>query len=348
MAEKSSGRPSGARQGRPGAGKARIFEAHVRFELDRWSGAAFEQAMTEEVSALFVWLRSVRVVEVVTPAQVVSGISRVARAQPAEAVRAVERGARIVHEALQRDEATLAELLPRERFDQLVGAVISMHEIRQDIIAQVMASPVYSQLVAHELYHGIKNYVLKENVLARRVPGASSLLRFGQGAFSSASPSLERSIDRQLESFINANVQETVRDSQDHLHRTLNAEALWSAADEFWSAHADEQVATAARRLSSLSLDEMLGAMRDVWADFCQTPFFGRIVELLVAGFFAAHGDKTVDELLTDLGITPDAVVRELTEAAPPILDRMRDSGYLEARIRSRLDAFYSAYFRTS
>ena len=261
-------------------------------------------------------------------------------------MRTVERGARIVHEALERDESTVAELLPRERFDQLAGAVIGMTEIRQSVIAQIMGSSVYSQLVAHELYHGIKNYILKENILARRVPGASSLLKFGQSAFSSASPGLEKSIDRQLMSFINENVKETVRDSQNHLDRTLNADALWSAAEEFWSAHANEQVATAASRLSSSSLDELLGAARDAWASFCQTPFFDRVVELLVADFFETHGDKSVDVLLADLGITSDVVARELSQAVAPILDRARESGYLEARIRGRLDAFYSTYFQ--
>jgi hypothetical protein len=221
-----------------------------------------------------------------------------------------------------------------------------MTEIRQSIIAQIMGSSIYSQLVAHELYHGIKKYILKENILARRVPGASSLLRFGQSAFSSASPGLERSIDRQLVSFINANVQETVRDSQHHLDRTLNADALWSAAAEFWSAHANERVATAASRLSSSSLAELLGAARDAWAGFCQSAFFDRVVELLVADFFETHGDQCVDVLLSDLGITSGAVARELTRALAPVLDRARDSGYLESRIRSRLDAFYSTYFQ--
>jgi len=352
--EASSGRPSRARTASPSRArtassakdKAKLLEAHVRFELDRWSGAALDQSLSEEVAALFTWLGTVSITDFVTPAQVISGVGQLARAQPTEVVRTVEQGARIVHKALQRHETTLAELLPRENFDQLVGAIIGMHEIRHDIIAQIMTSSVYTQLVSHELYHGIKNYILKENVLARRVPGASSLLRFGQSAFSSASPNLERSIDRQLESFINANVQDTILDSQGHLDRTLDAEILWLAAEEFWSAHADEQVATAAHRLSSSSLDEFLGAARDAWASFCQTPLFDRMVELLVENFFGANGDKSVAVLLANLGVTQDAVARELTRAAGPIVAKARDSGYLEARIRGRLDAFYSAYFR--
>ena len=343
MPEESRDRPARTRSST--GGKAKILDAHVQFELDRWSGTGLKRSLTEEVDALFAWLGTVRVAEVLMPAQVSDGLARAARAQPAELVRTIDQGARTVHDTLERDESTLAELLPRERFDQLAGAIIGLEEIRRTVIAQIMGSSVYTQLVAHELYHGIKNYILKENVLARRVPGASSLLRFGQSALGSATPSLERSIDRQLESFINANVQETVRDSQDHLDTTLDTDVLWSAAEEFWSAHADEQVATGARRLSSSSLDELLAAVRDVWASFCQTPFFDRIVQLLVADFFQEHGDQNVDVLLADLGITSDAVARELTQALAPVLDKARDSGYLESRIRSRLDAFYSTYF---
>ena len=41
------------------------------------------------------------------------------------------------------------------------------------------------------LYRGVKDYVLTENVLARRIPGASSIVRFGQRGLNTAAPGLE-------------------------------------------------------------------------------------------------------------------------------------------------------------
>jgi hypothetical protein len=74
--EASSGRTSRARTASPSRArttssakdKAKILEAHVRFELDRWSGAALDQSLTEEVAALFTWLGTVFVTDFVTPA----------------------------------------------------------------------------------------------------------------------------------------------------------------------------------------------------------------------------------------------------------------------------------------
>jgi hypothetical protein len=41
-------------------------------------------------------------------------------------------------------------------------------------------------------------------------------------------------------------------------------------------------------------------------------------------------------------------VVAEVTAAVTPLLVRAREDGFLEQRIRGRLDAFYSAYFADS
>jgi hypothetical protein len=43
-------------------------------------------------------------------------------------------------------------------------------------------------LISNVLYHGIKGFVLSENVFAQKIPGAASLLKLGQNAMSAASP----------------------------------------------------------------------------------------------------------------------------------------------------------------
>ena len=51
MPEGSGGGPARTRSSM--GAKSKILDAHVRFELDRWSGAGLERSLTEEVGALF-------------------------------------------------------------------------------------------------------------------------------------------------------------------------------------------------------------------------------------------------------------------------------------------------------
>ncbi len=69
------------------------------------------------------------------------------------------------------------------------------------------------------------------------------------------------------------------------------------------------------------------------------------VAALLVQEFFRAHGDTSVAVLLDRFGITHQMIAWEVHSAAAPLVDKARESGYLEARIRDRLDAFYSAYW---
>ncbi len=45
-----------------------MLDAHVRHELNRWTGHGISQTLTEEVAALFDWLKSVRLDDVITRA----------------------------------------------------------------------------------------------------------------------------------------------------------------------------------------------------------------------------------------------------------------------------------------
>lgn len=330
--------------------KTTLLEAHVRFELNRWDDGGLAKATESEVAALAAWLGSLTLVQVATPEQVTDWIQRYAVEMPLtdELVQIIDEGVRGVYAALLQEEISLRELVPRTNYAQFIEAVLRMPDVRQTITAQVTSSSIYSGLVSHLLYRGIKSFVLKENVLARRVPGASSLLRLGQSAMSSSAPGLEKGIDKQLLAFINANIQETTRESYHYLQDVLDDANVWKAADEVWATRFGETVADNVGLLDGDSLDELVVAGRNVWLHLRQTPFFHRMTAVVVADFFARHGTQTVTATLADLGLRMDGVVAEVTAAVTPLLVRAREDGFLEQHIRGRLDAFYSAYFADS
>jgi hypothetical protein len=324
-----------------------MLDAHVAFELARWTGPALQESVQQEVAALFAWWGSVPLAELVTPQRLIASVQ-----QLIEAVEPSDQLLRTVTECLrgagdtlgQEDAVTLGELLPRPHHERLVELVVALREIRPALVQQVTTSAVYTQLISHVLYQGIKSYLTTQNVLARKIPGASSLLRLGQNAMSSAAPSLEKTIDRQLTAFITANVQDTIKGSTAYLIGVLDDEMVWTVADEIWDTNSETLVAHAARLTAGSSMDDAVDALADMALHLIRTPVLSRMLTRLVGEFFRLHGRAPLAQVLAGLGITQDAVAREAGAAAVPIVAQAHRGGYLEARIRARLEPFYLAY----
>ena len=54
----------------------KILDAHVEFELARWTGESRDEQLTEEVAAAFAWLKTVRLNQLFTSAEVVEWCTR--------------------------------------------------------------------------------------------------------------------------------------------------------------------------------------------------------------------------------------------------------------------------------
>ncbi|MEI6622473.1 MAG: hypothetical protein WCP28_11260 [Actinomycetes bacterium] len=323
-----------------------MLEAHVQFELDRWAPDRLAQVVRGEVDAAFTWLESVPLSEIL-PADLVGQwvASHVFQApiteESVELVCAVVRSA---HAAALDDDTTVSDVLPYEVFQQFAEAVIGMKEVRRAITNEVTTSEVYSKLISHVLYQGIKNYLLTESVIARRVPGASSLMRLGQNALSSAAPNFEKSIDKQLTAFVNANIQDSIRESRHYLDKVLDDELLEAVANEAWNNNADLTVADAAALVSPESLDLLTVAGQSAWLNLRETEVVTQITGQVVAAFLDANGDRMVADLATDSGVTADLVTEQVVLAIEPTVARALADGFLESRIRSWLGEFYADF----
>jgi len=325
---------------------AAMLEAHVRFETDRWADGALAATIGEEVGAVFAWLDSVALHDVVAAGDAAAWIARVVVDEPLtdELFGEIQWAVRAAHEALLAETGPLSDLLPRERYDQLVDAAVGLERVRGEVLDQLTASSVYAQLISHVLYRGVKDYVLTENAVVKHVPGASSLLRMGQNAMRNASPNLEAGIDRRLLAFVAANVAETIRDSRAFLDETLDDTVLRTIADEVWATNGPRPVAEFAGLVDDAGIEGALTAGRDVWLAARSTGVVGRVIEAAVEQFYRAHGEEPVAVLLADLGITPERATAALVAAGAPVVRAARDGGHLEAYARRRLAAFYTGY----
>lgn len=314
-----------------------MLEAHVQFEVAAWTDDLTGTLQTE-IAELFGWLEAVPIGEAVTTENMLAAVDGLPVTD--ETFETVAHAIRSVHESALDDETTLADLVRREDYDRIAESVIGMTGVQEAAIDQVTSSEVYSQLIAHVLYHGIKNYAMTESPVVRRLPGASSLMRFGQSAMDTAAPNLSKGIDRQLTAFVNANIQDTLRESRDYLSSAVDEEVMKQVADEIWDSNADATVSRAAALLPTETLNEIAEIARGAWEHLRTTSEFRRQLEAVVEDFLSRNADRTVADLLVEAGVTQAYVV----EQAEPWMSRAAQDGYLEARIRARLEAFYTSY----
>jgi hypothetical protein len=326
-----------------------FLAAQLEFELSRWDGEALAETVEQEVTDLFEALHALTLADLL-PADRVEQYPRQLLAWLADPTQdlidLVENGLRDGYNFLVGDDTQLSQLLPRADYDKLGNAVIGLTAVRQEVIRQLTTSTAYSKLIAHVLYQGLKNYALNENVVARRVPGASSLIRMGQSAVRSASPNLERNVDKALIGFVNSNIAETIRDSREFLETVLDEPMMQTIAEELWSMNADRTTGELTDLVGPESFEEVLAAGRDAVLRLLAGEELPRLADQLLDGVLTAHGATPLDELLGDLGITADLVTKELQPVAADLAGVLRASGYLEARARRRSDAF-AAWYRS-
>lgn len=323
-----------------------MLEAHVQFELKRLKGKHLRRTIEEEVGSLLEWLEGVKINAVFTPVQVQDLIQRRVISMPLadELVDYIRDNVVAVHALLQRDGTTVEQFLPRDVFDQSVEILIGLENLRRRVTHQLVSSSVYSMLIANVLYQGIKAYVLTENVLAKNIPGASSLMRLGKRSLNAASPKLEGNIDRQLIKFINANIQETITESERFLDKALTPALMRKLGDEVWATNSDEKIGELTGDVNATSLDAIVDAIQDFWLHYRTTPLFADLVARLVDKFFTRYGDQDIRSFLTNMGISQAMITQDACAFAIPLVQQGLKSGYLERRLRSRLGAFYAQY----
>ena len=79
----------------------------------------------------------------------------------------------------------------------------------------------------------------------------------------------------------------------------------------------------------------------DFWMHFRKTPYFKEIYTDLVHFFFEKYGDRELELIVEDVGVTEKMVVNELTQTLSHGIEKALSIGFLEERIRARLENFY-------
>lgn len=320
-----------------------FLEAHIEHELNSFRDGAYKHTIEEEVSAVFEWIKKIKLKDVITAKQIIGIIRRNVVELPV-AGGVTELAGEMSQKVLassRNKKTSLKDILARKQYDDIVDKVVSLKNARNDLIQWLVNSSVYSQQISEVLFTGIKNYMLDENIIAKKIPGVSSLIRVGKFAANKTMPSLELAIENRVKSYIESNLENTIRRTEKALIKYFDGTRLVDMSEEIWDSMAETKLSEYFAAIDSNDMEDFIIIGHDFWLHFRKTSYFKGIYTELVKYFFKKYGDRELDSILEDVGVTREMVICELIEVISPGIEKALSIGYLEERIRARLESFY-------
>ncbi|WP_288373328.1 hypothetical protein [uncultured Marinobacter sp.] len=322
-----------------------LFEAHVKHEVAALKGAKLKKFLEQEVDELLGYAEKVPLGRLISPEQVMGVIKRIAVNMELDAgipELAAEMAAEVLKAPVQAD-TTLGEILSREQASGFIEEALELRQQRERIISEIMAHPVYQELVSNVVYHGLVNYLYEDNLITRSVPGVGSVMKFGKKMANKAVPGLDETFERRIKAWLAESLPGLIVRSEQFLHRALTDDELRDSVMAAWVSLENQTIAELQDGLGEVELQEFVVLGYDFWLNFRKTAYFEGCARAVVERLFAKYGDRPVMDLLNDIGVTREVIVTEIAELGLPIIDVLHKEGYVEALVRRRLGSFYKS-----
>ncbi|ERJ19459.1 hypothetical protein SSPSH_001527 [Salinisphaera shabanensis E1L3A] len=320
-----------------------LLDAHVAYLAARLQGPALQFELERRVDWVLADAARLRLGDVISEASIKqTAIDYAAHMRLGGGIPALVGDiAAAVYEHPVHEHTTLAELLPDREFEELLDKLLEMQRLREEVIHHSVSNPVFANLVAQLLYSGLRGYVAQGGRLAARVPGAGRALKIGRAVVDRASPRLGDALERGIRRYVARNTEAGIQASAAYLHDAFESEALRQAVLDFWDDHKHRSVASVRDVAGQLDIQELFVIGYEYWQRLRRTPIYREVIERGVEVFFDTYRDTTLVDLLDDIGVTRDMIVRDGMRFLPQVVDALRAEGLLEPALRRQLEDFY-------
>ncbi|MCL7944105.1 hypothetical protein [Marinobacter sp. ATCH36] len=322
-----------------------LLEQHVKHELASLKGAKLRRFLATEMDELFGCADSITLNRLTSVGQVMGVIHRIVinmELAPGIPELAAEMATEVLNDPVQRT-SRLSDIITREQATGFLEEALELRQQRERVISEIMAHPVYQELVSNLVYQGVVKYLHEDNLITKRVPGMGSMMKFGKRMANKAVPGLDESFERQFKAWLSDSLPGLIARSEQFLHRALTDDELRDSVMAVWVSLEDRTIEELHEGLGDVQLQEFVVLGYEFWLQFRKTEYFERCARAVVEHLFTMYGDRPVIELLDAVGVDRDVVMAEVDAYALPVIDVLREEGYLEALIRRRLEPFYKS-----
>lgn len=322
-----------------------LLDAHTAYLKEQLTGNALQSLLENEVDHLLEMAGQIRLNEAVTRYMIKDTVRvyavelELSGAIP-ELVGDIARG---LHAHPIHAETTLGDLMPDGLFAEFLDKILEMRELRERLVHEAVANPVYAALVSDVVLDGIRGYAQQGMERARRLPAAGRAVRVGQSLLGSALPMLEEGLEEGLRKYMRRSLEEILQRSEEFLLDHFDEEKIRELALDVWDLLKDKHIAGIKSGITSLDLEEFFVIGYETWRELRLTPFYIALIDSGIDSFFDKYGEITLSELLDEIGITRDIAMREAMRFAPPVIAMLERKNMLEPVLRRNLEGFYTS-----
>lgn len=320
-----------------------LLDTHVAFVCKRLNAANLQQQLGDEVDFLLANAPLLTLHDCVNASMIKETVHRYAVELElgAGVFEIIGEIARTIHGHNIHHQTTLGDLMPDHHFQQLLDKILELRQVREYMIHELVANPVYSALVSDVLYHSLRSQVLAQT-LAGKKAGSRALLSWGKDLLRNMPAGFEESVEFNLRRYVQKSISAALAESERFL-LNMDIDTLKNALLDIWDDLKNHRTSTHLQLLTSLDVEEMFVLIYEFWRDFRQTDYFSALINAGIDAFFNRYGDTTLDVLLDEVGIKRDMLVADALRFAPPVLQVLREKNLLEPLVRRQLQPFYQS-----
>jgi len=322
-----------------------LLELHLQHELAAFSPDKLIEWARNESSALFEWLQTTQLTQFVTAEQIKTVIKTnvVEDDVPGAIAEIAGEAATRLFTSAQHKKAALKDIISRAEYEGFVDKLIELEEQRKQGLDKIIDLPLYGDLISGVVYQAITRYIYESNILSKKVPGVSSMLKMSKSVLNKAAPKLGSGIEDSVKSYITDSLEFILDESKSFLNESVTDEQLKASALDLWDVLEDKTLGEFQQGMDSLDLSEFVVLGYEFWRHFRKSDYFKHAYETIVDYIFEKYGTIEFGVLLEDFMITPERAMKEVELFAPLVLNTLIDSGQLEGLIRRRLSDFYDS-----
>ncbi|MDX1696454.1 MAG: hypothetical protein R3208_22000 [Ketobacteraceae bacterium] len=236
------------------------------------------------------------------------------------------------------DEHTPGDLMTQKEYKEFLVKVAEMEDARKQLISEVVSNPFYASLMSDLLYHGIQDYITT-NPLAKKIPGAQSMMKFGKSMMDKATPNLEAA----LKKYVASNISVTLRESERFLNKNLTNEKIIELGLDAWVDFKDLKISGFRRYITTNDIEEAYVAGFEYWKHLRTTDFYKACISAVIDFFYDKYKYISLYDLLQDLYIKEEMLVDDAMTFAPMVIEYLKQRGMLQDALRRNLQPFFES-----
>jgi len=322
-----------------------LLEAQVAYALSQFNEAGIKTTLETELQALEQWLEEVQFEQVFSKQRLLEIVHDflLKTERNNEVIKLIKTEAIYYVFAPWLKQHLITDFFTREDYDAVTNKLIEMEDIRNEILHHSLHSPVYKQFIADISYHVIKQYITEENIVAKKVPGVSSLMKMGNKAMNLAAPKFEAALENTVKNYIKDNLDSTIGMSEKLLIDSLDEETLKDLSSNLFEAMQNTRLDLADRYLEEDDLHDLVDLIAKGWEGLREKESLHQVLDKVIDRVYDTAEKNSLGEWYRFFGLNNEDLTIQLSKTIAEGIKPALETGYLEQRLREIFTPFYQS-----